>query len=499
VSRLQLGQDWRGLLHRALDIAVTHRLDEQAGRAYTNLYGMLCRMRRYAEAEPVYRDAVAYCDEHDVDTFGTCLRGERANSLARMGRWDEAVALCRHVLTRVEEASPINRIYVLCGLATVHARRDEDGVWEAHDEAVASADGCGEPQWIIKSRIGRAEAYWLEGKLEDARAEAEFADDVVAAADGWLRGWVAVWLRRTGSDRPPRGVLAEPFQLEIDGDRAAAAHAWLDLNCPYDAALALLGSGDEATLRRAVAMLDELGATAAVRIARQRMRDQGVRSIPVGPRTPRSVRSWSRLATTEEAAPMPLYMDIHSIDGGVFVDDVVKAHMADLQTQAKYDVSYLRYWVDEARGKIFCLAEAPTAEAAGGRTAGPCVVMGLPQRAPGVVDPVADGRRLAGRAPAGALGCDYRTSQSQTPPTRRPGPTRASTVSRSAAVASPGGARTIAVRQYARSTRAWARSASVTGGARCVAVACSSSASVGRGADPTTAWLPSAPPSGPRK
>ncbi|GAA3456270.1 DUF4242 domain-containing protein [Dactylosporangium matsuzakiense] len=61
---------------------------------------------------------------------------------------------------------------------------------------------------------------------------------------------------------------------------------------------------------------------------------------------------------------MPLYMDIHSIEGGVSVDDVVKAHLADLQMQSRYDVSYLRYWVDEARGKIFCLAEAPSAEAA---------------------------------------------------------------------------------------------------------------------------------------
>jgi hypothetical protein len=61
---------------------------------------------------------------------------------------------------------------------------------------------------------------------------------------------------------------------------------------------------------------------------------------------------------------MPLYMDIHSIEGGASVDDVVKAHMADLKTQGRYDVSYLRYWVDEARGKIFCLAEAPSAEAA---------------------------------------------------------------------------------------------------------------------------------------
>ena len=61
---------------------------------------------------------------------------------------------------------------------------------------------------------------------------------------------------------------------------------------------------------------------------------------------------------------MPLYMDIHNVAGGVAVNDVVNAHMADLQTQGEYDVKYLRYWVDEARGKIFCLVEAPTADAA---------------------------------------------------------------------------------------------------------------------------------------
>lgn len=61
---------------------------------------------------------------------------------------------------------------------------------------------------------------------------------------------------------------------------------------------------------------------------------------------------------------MPLYMDIHSIDGGVRIDDVIKAHKADLQTQPKYDVRYLRYWVDESHGKIFCLVEAPSPEAA---------------------------------------------------------------------------------------------------------------------------------------
>jgi hypothetical protein len=61
---------------------------------------------------------------------------------------------------------------------------------------------------------------------------------------------------------------------------------------------------------------------------------------------------------------MALYMDTHSLEGGVKASDVAQAHLADLNTQDKYDVKYLRYWVDEEAGKIFCLVDAPDAEAA---------------------------------------------------------------------------------------------------------------------------------------
>lgn len=61
---------------------------------------------------------------------------------------------------------------------------------------------------------------------------------------------------------------------------------------------------------------------------------------------------------------MPLYMDVHDLGSGVSMDDVAKAHAADLQAQGQYDVQYLRYWVDESAGRIFCLVDAPTAEAA---------------------------------------------------------------------------------------------------------------------------------------
>ena len=59
---------------------------------------------------------------------------------------------------------------------------------------------------------------------------------------------------------------------------------------------------------------------------------------------------------------MALYMDVHTIEGGVAANDVATAHQADLATQGRYGVSYLRYWVDEGAGKIFCLVDADTAE-----------------------------------------------------------------------------------------------------------------------------------------
>ncbi len=61
---------------------------------------------------------------------------------------------------------------------------------------------------------------------------------------------------------------------------------------------------------------------------------------------------------------MPLYMDVHHMDGPVNADDVAKAHEADLAIQGDHGVDYKNYWVDEAGGKIFCLVEAPNAEAA---------------------------------------------------------------------------------------------------------------------------------------
>jgi hypothetical protein len=59
---------------------------------------------------------------------------------------------------------------------------------------------------------------------------------------------------------------------------------------------------------------------------------------------------------------MALFMDVHHIHGGVSAADVAAAHLKDLQTQHKYGVNYLRYWVNEEAGTLFCLVEAATAD-----------------------------------------------------------------------------------------------------------------------------------------
>jgi hypothetical protein len=57
-------------------------------------------------------------------------------------------------------------------------------------------------------------------------------------------------------------------------------------------------------------------------------------------------------------------MDVHNLEGSVAAKDVAAAHEADLATQGEHGVNYLKYWVDEEAGKIFCLVDAPDAEAA---------------------------------------------------------------------------------------------------------------------------------------
>ncbi|HEY1918605.1 MAG TPA: AAA family ATPase [Streptosporangiaceae bacterium] len=277
------GGDWAGPLNRALEIALSGHLHRETARAYANLYAGYCGERKFAAAEPYFTDGIAFTDQHDLTKSSTFLLCERLSALEQTGGWDEAAALGAQLLERAG-ASTVNRLRPLEVLGMIRARRGEPGAWEYLDELVATAEGSGEALQIMPVRLARAEAYWLEGKQAEAAGEADLADDVSAGCDPWERGAVAVWLRRAGSARPPRGDLAEPYRRQVEGDGEGAVGIWTGLGCPYQAALTLYDAGQEAPLREALRICTDLGASASARIIRQRMRQLGIRSIPTGAR-----------------------------------------------------------------------------------------------------------------------------------------------------------------------------------------------------------------------
>lgn len=59
-----------------------------------------------------------------------------------------------------------------------------------------------------------------------------------------------------------------------------------------------------------------------------------------------------------------LYLDVHNRIEGLTAEAVAGAHQRDLAVQGKYGVNYRKYWYDEGTGKVFCLVEAPSKEAA---------------------------------------------------------------------------------------------------------------------------------------
>jgi DNA-binding CsgD family transcriptional regulator/tetratricopeptide (TPR) repeat protein len=274
-----LGEDWTDPMGAALQVALSGGHEFRAYNAFLFLYLLYCADLRNDEAEQIFNDALAYCDLHDVGK--PCLLAERAGVLEKLGRWDECVSTIGAVLDE-RKVTRANRMQSLSILAKVMARRGQDGYWQYLDEARDSSLGLEEREWLIFVGLARVEAYWLEDRLDAARAELARIRDASAGLAVPYRRWLALWTRRlTGVAEP---VDLEPFASHVAGDAAHAAELWDRLGYRYEAALALLDTKEEPLLRDSLARLSDLGAEAAARLVRRTMRDLGIRSIPAGTR-----------------------------------------------------------------------------------------------------------------------------------------------------------------------------------------------------------------------
>ncbi len=60
---------------------------------------------------------------------------------------------------------------------------------------------------------------------------------------------------------------------------------------------------------------------------------------------------------------MPEFMDVHVNMSGVTQSDLAAAHQADLDIQDDEGVNFKQAWADPKTGHVFCLSEAPSADA----------------------------------------------------------------------------------------------------------------------------------------
>jgi len=70
------------------------------------------------------------------------------------------------------------------------------------------------------------------------------------------------------------------------------------------------------------------------------------------------------VAPQAKSGKAKLFLDVHDVGAGkVTAAAVADGHKKDLAAQGKYGVHFKAYWLDEKQGRIYCLAEAPSAEA----------------------------------------------------------------------------------------------------------------------------------------
>jgi DNA-binding CsgD family transcriptional regulator len=269
-------------LEEALRRATAAGLTEDRIRILINFVETARDLKRYDDAERYAAEATVVLREREFELYRHLLDSRIAQLSLTRGRWAAAERESLALLG----ASHSNQVRVraLETLGRLRARRGEPGAWAALDDAVAIV-GRGELQEIVPLHAARAEAAWLEGDLDRSGAEAMAGLELAMPIDEptWYSELSFLAWRAGRIDRVPDGT-DDAYALHAAGRFREAAAAWRGLGCPYDEAIALADSPDEADLRDALAILHGLGATVLAGRVASALAALGARNVPRGPR-----------------------------------------------------------------------------------------------------------------------------------------------------------------------------------------------------------------------
>jgi DNA-binding CsgD family transcriptional regulator/tetratricopeptide (TPR) repeat protein len=286
-------------LHRSLQLAQNGGFHEQVGRAYSNLAAMAVNLRQYDRAFRYLAEGLAYCDDHDLDSWRLYMLACRARARLEQGDWPGA-SEDAEIASRHPRSTPMIRIPALTVIGYLRNRRGDPDAIAPLEEARALAGPVPELQRIGTLAALGADAAWLAGDYEGVVRAVQPAYELARRReDRRMKGELAAWLWRVNAlDHPPADI-EEPYALEISGDWCGAAHAWRALGGRYEHATILACYGGESEQREALLILEGLGAVPLIQAVRKRLRARGVRGVPRGRRS--STRSDPHGLTRREA------------------------------------------------------------------------------------------------------------------------------------------------------------------------------------------------------
>jgi DNA-binding CsgD family transcriptional regulator len=256
--------------------------EDLVGRTHVFLSMAGCRGRSLDLMERHVESGLAYCAERDLDVWSRLLLATRSWVAMERGDWERATDTVELVLM---EDCKLSCLQARVVLGLVRARRGDPDPWTPLAQAREVAAPTRQLWWEFQVAAAEAEALWLGGRSEAiADATAETFESAIRLGSRWPIAELAWWRRKGGIEEEVPADASGPFALQLRGDWSGAAAAWQAAGCPYEAALALAESDDEATLRGALDELQNLGARPAAAIVARRLLERGARAVPRGPR-----------------------------------------------------------------------------------------------------------------------------------------------------------------------------------------------------------------------
>jgi DNA-binding CsgD family transcriptional regulator len=260
------------LLQQSLDIALRNSFDEHAARAYSNLGCNGILLKDYAFAKNILETGLHYCEERDMDSWMNHLLGYVARLKLETGHWEEAYQIADNLINNTNQGT-IFKIGAMAIVATIKMRRGDAEVLQLLTEAKAKAFGTMELQRIIPVLAALLEYEWITGKILTEDITIDFAITTLEqAGDADMDNEFVYWLLKARKKYMPFHSSHNSYN---------SASRWEALGCLYEQALALF-NGDEDDKKKAICIVQELGASAVYEKLKMEMRASGIKNIPRG-------------------------------------------------------------------------------------------------------------------------------------------------------------------------------------------------------------------------